>query len=119
MAVVAFDNSDRANTRIVKYYTGTTLVAVNATQGSCDVLDIRAIKFLSVKPPALVDTLTFYGSETSTGTFVLINDLGTAGVVNVTASVWNIIDYTKLSPHRFIQMKSHGANGNAVCVGCT
>lgn len=93
--------------------------ATNTTQGSCDVLDFRGFKQLSVKPPASVTSLTFYGSETEGGTYVLINDLGTNGVVTVTASVWTAIDTTKIAQHSFLQMKSAGANGNVVCVAST
>lgn len=121
MALVAFDSSISPNTPSSpkKAATVTTLVAVNATQGSCDKLDFRGFKFLSVKPPAGVTALTFYGAAASGDTFVLINDLGTNGVVSVTASVWNVIDYTKLAPHHFIQMQSTGGNGNASCLAST
>ena len=121
MATVAFDttNSPTSQSSPKKGGTITTLVAVNTSQPSCDVLDFRGFKHLSVKPPTGVTSLTFYGCNTSGGTFVLINDLGTNGAVTVTASVWNMIDYTKLAPHHFIQMKSAGANGNAVCLAST
>ena len=94
----------------------TTLVAVNTNQTLCDVLDFRGWKFLAVKPPTGATALTFYSSATPGGTFVLIDDLGTNGAVTLTADVWASIDYTKLAPHHFIQMKSTTASGNAVCL---
>lgn len=121
MATVAFDTTlnPATPTSPRKVSTNTALVAVNTSQGSCDVLDISGIKFMAVKPPASVTSLTFYASTTPGGTFVLINDLGTLGVVNVTASVWQSIDYTKLAPYRYIQMKSAGASGSCEVVGST
>jgi len=96
-----------------------TTVQVSSTQSECDFLDIRGFKFLAVKPPASVTTLTFYGCQTKGGTYVLINDLGTAGVVTLTASRWTSIDYTKLAPHHFIQMKSDQAQAAATCLAST
>ncbi len=93
-----------------------TTVAMSSTQTECDKLDIRGFKYLAVKPPASVTTLTFYGAETSAGSYVLINDLGTAGVVTLTASRWTTIDYTKLAPHHFIQMKSDQTVANGSCL---
>ena len=83
-----------------------TSVIINSTQSECDYLDITGWRFLSVKPSASVTSITFYASETPTGTYSLVNSLGTNGVVTVVASVWNSIDYTKLAVHRYIQMKS-------------
>jgi hypothetical protein len=94
-------------------------VAVHTTQGSCDILDFRGFRHLSVKPPTGVTSLTFYGSQTEAGTYVLLNDLGTAGVVTLTADVWTSIDWTKVASHSFLQMKSAGNTGNMVCLACT
>lgn len=93
--------------------------ATHTTQGSCDVLDFRGFTKLSVKPPASVTAMTFYGSETEGGTYVLINDLGTAGVVTLTASVWTSIDTTKIASHSFLQMKATGGTGNMPCLAST
>ncbi len=118
MATVAFDTTiTPANLGAPRKATQvTTLVAVNSNQTLCDVLDFRGFRFIAVKPPAGVTSLTFYSSQTVGGTFVLIDDIGTNGALTVTASVWNNVDPTKIAPHQFIQMKSAGANGNAVCV---
>lgn len=94
-------------------------IVINSTQASCDVVDIRGIKTMSVNPVsggAAITTLTFYGCDTNNGTFVLINDLGTNGVVNVVDSKWQAIDTTKLAPHAFIQMKPD-TTGTATIVG--
>jgi hypothetical protein len=97
--------------------TGTAItLSVDSTQSNDDVLDIRGIRTLAVKPSASVTSLTFYGCDTNNGTFVLINDLGSSGVVTVAASKWNIITATALAPHAFIQMKSDQASATAVVV---
>lgn len=90
--------------------TGTArTLTTSATQGNCDMLDIRGVHALAIKPVssgAAITTVTFYACDTSTGTFVLINDLGTAGVVTLPDSKWTVVDWTKLAPHRFIQMQA-------------
>lgn len=92
-------------------------VAVHTTQSSCDALDISGFRFFAVKPPTGVTSLTFYGSQNLTDTnFVLLDSIGTNGVVTVTANVWTVLDYTKLIQFPYIQMKSAGATGNAVVV---
>ncbi len=91
-------------------------LSVDSTQTNCDVLDIRGIRTLAIKPSASVTSLTFYGCDTNNGTFVLINDLGTAGALTVTASVWNIVTRTAFEPHHFIQMKSNQASATAIVV---
>lgn len=88
-------------------------IAVSSTQTESDFLDFTGYRFMAVKPPASVTSLTFYGSETIGGTYVLIDSLGTNGVVTVTASVWNVIDGTKIAPFSFIQMKSNQTVANA------
>jgi len=86
---------------------------VSSTQTECDSLDFTGYRFLSVKPPAAVTSLSFYGSETIGGTYVLIDSLGTGGAVTVAASKWNAIDGTKIAPFSFIQMVSNQNVANA------
>ena len=93
-----------------------TGIIINSTQTEDDMLDISGYRFFAVKPSANVTTLTFYGSETSSGTYVLIDSIGTNGVVTVVASRWNALDGTKLMPFSYIQMKSDQAAATAsVC----
>lgn len=89
-------------------------LAVDSTQTNDDVLDLRGVRTLAVKPSASVTTLTCYGCDTNNGTFVLIDSLGTNGVVTVVASKWNVFDPTKIGPIHFIQMKSDQAGATAV-----
>lgn len=96
-----------------------TGVIVNSTQSEDDKLDFTGFRSLAVKPSASVTSLTFYGSETIDGTYVLITSLGTAGVVTVTASVWNVIDATKTAPFCFIQMKSDQSAATASVLAST
>ena len=88
-------------------------IAVSSTQSECDSLDFTGYRFMAVKPPTSVTSLTFYGSETIGGTYVLIDSLGTNGAVTVAASKWNVIDGTKIAPFSFIQMVSNQAVANA------
>lgn len=115
MADICFDTVFSEPVTGVKHYVATA-VAVHTSQGSCDTLDVRGTTYLSVKPPTSVTSLTFYGSPTRGGTYVLIDDLGTNGVVTCTANVWKSIDHTKLAAIPFIQMKSAGSTGNAIVV---
>ena len=96
-----------------------TTVAVHATLGSCDVLDARDYRDIAVKPPASVTALAVYASETADGTFVLVDNIGTAGDVTVTASKWNTLDTAKIGPYGFLKFQSTGANGNMSVVGKT
>lgn len=117
--VKGFDSGTSPITPVSPKKSIASTVQVSSTQSECDMLDIRQIKFLAVKPPASVTALTVYGCQTVNGTYVLINDLGSSGVVTVVASVWTSLDYTKLAPHQFIQMKSDQTAANAVCVAST
>ena len=94
-----------------------TGIIINSTQSECDMLDISGYRFFAVKPSASVGTLTFYGSETSSGTYVLIDSIGTNGVVTIAnATRWVALDGTKLMPFSYIQMKSDQAAATAsVC----
>jgi hypothetical protein len=89
-------------------------LSVDSTQTNCDVLNVGGVRSLAVKPSASVTKLTFYGCDTSGGTFVLIDSLGTSGDVTVVASKWNTIVATSLFPYAFIQMKSDQASATAV-----
>lgn len=93
-----------------------TGIVVNSNQANVDSLDITGYRFFAVKPSANVTTLTFYGSETLTGTYVLINDLGSSGIVTLPASKWTVVDGTKIAPHSYIQMVSDQASATvSVC----
>lgn len=119
MAVKAFETETHVGgvSSVKPTFKRIDAVAVNTTQANCDILDIRGIgTALAVKPPGSVTSLTFYGAEKSDGTFVLIDDAGTNGVVTVTASRWKLVPAAVLA-HGFIQMQSAGANGNCVVVG--
>lgn len=107
--------SDAASATKRNFRTGTA--AIHATLGSADVLDVREIKELAIKPPASVTAVDVYGCETASGTFVLIDSIGTNGVVSVVASKWNTFDVAKLGPYGFLKFVSTGANGNAVFCG--
>jgi hypothetical protein len=96
-----------------------TLITINSTQSECDLFDFTGYRTMAIKPSASVTTITFYGSETSTGTYVLIDSLGTNGVVTVVASKWNVIDATKIAPFSYLQMKSDQAAATASILAST
>ncbi len=88
-------------------------IAVSSTQTECDSLDFSGYRFMSIKAPAGVTSLSFYGSETIGGSYVLIDNIGTGGAVTVAASKWTAIDGTKIAPFSYIQMVSNAAVANA------
>ncbi len=98
---------------------GTTVtLTANTVQANCDILDMRGVRSLAVKPVSsgsAITTLTFYGCDTPTGTFVLINDLGSSGVVSVTDSRWAVVTKTTIEPHHFIQIQPD-QNGTVIVV---
>lgn len=97
------------------YQASITGITVDTTLGNCDVLDIRGVRSLSVKPSAGITGLTFYGCDTSTGTFTIINDVGSSGALTVVASVWTVVTATAIAPHLFIRMVPN-TNGTVVVV---
>lgn len=103
----------------VKRRWGTVSAAVNSALGSCDVIDIRDYREIAVKPPAGVTALAVYSSESENGTYVLVDNIGTNGVVTVVADKWNVLDTAKICALGFIKLVSTGANGSAVIQGKT
>ena len=103
----------------IKRRWGQVSAAVNTVLANCDVIDVRDFRDIAVKPPVSVTSLTVYSSETENGTYVIVNDIGTAGVVTVVADKWNVLDTTKIGPFGFIKLLSAGASGSAVVQGKT
>lgn len=93
-------------------------VAVNTTLGSCDVVDIRDWRDIAVKPSASITSLVVYASETVSGTFVIVETIGTNGSVTVVASRWNVLDVTKIAPFGFIKLVPN-TNGTVEVVAKT
>jgi hypothetical protein len=109
-------------TGIVQYNLGVDVsgaavtLTADTTQGNCDILDIRGIRSLAVKPSgASITSLTFYGCATYNGTFVLINDIGSSGVLTTVQDQWTSVTAAALAPHAFIQMKPN-TNGTVTVV---
>jgi len=86
--------------------------------GDCDVVDIRDFRDIAVKPGATITTITIHASEAADGTFVLVDNIGTNGVVTLPASKWTALDVTKIAPFGFIKIMS-SADGEAAMVGKT
>lgn len=84
-----------------------TGIFVSSTLSECDYLDISGFRTLAVKPPASVTAITVYASETANGTYVIVDSLGSSGVITVVASKWNVIDPTKIAPFSFVQLLSN------------
>lgn len=85
----------------------------------CDAIDVRDYRDIAVKPPAAVTALTVYTAETADGTYVLVDSIGTNGVVTVVASKWNTLDTAKIGPFGFIKLLPTGGSGTASIVGKT
>ncbi len=84
-----------------------TGINVSSTLSECDYLDISGFRTLAIKPPASVTAITVYASETPTGTYVIVDSLGTSGAITVVASKWNVIDPTKIAPFSYVQLLSN------------
>ena len=96
---------------------GTTTIACHASDlASCDVLDIRDYKDIAIKLPASATTFTVHASETEGGTYVLVDNIGTNGVVTAPASKWTALDITKIGPFGFLKIFTSTA-GTAAVVG--
>lgn len=89
---------------------------VNTVLASCDVVDIREFTTVAVKPSAGITTLDVYASDVEDGTFVLVNDIGTAGVFTVVASKWQALTAAAIAPHNFLKFVPN-TNGTVDVVG--
>ncbi len=96
-----------------------TSIAVSSTLSECDIVDISGFRSLAIKPPASVTQITVYASETIGGTFVIIDSLGTSGVITTVASKWNVIDTAKSAPFSYVQFLSNQTVANASLVAST
>jgi hypothetical protein len=116
VTINAASGSDGAQATKRRY--GTCLAAVvDTTLDNCDIVDVRDYASIAVKPSAGITSLTVYSSDIASGTFVIVDSLGTAGAVTVTASKWNVIDLTKL-PFGFLKFVPN-SNGTIDVVGKT
>lgn len=109
--------SDGATATKRRYGVGSASLA--ALLADCDAIDIREYRDVAVKPPAAVTSLAVYASETASGTYVLVDNIGTAGAVTVTASKWNVLDTAKIAPFGFIKLLPTGGTGTASILGKT
>ena len=96
------------------YNTGT----FGANAGASDEFDIRHLNSIAIQPPTGCTAVTIYASVAAGGTYALVNDLGTNGVVSVTASVFQSLDITKIAPYGFIKIAATGGStGTGTVVG--
>lgn len=93
-------------------------VVVDTTLGNCDSVDIREFRDIGLKPSASITSLSIYAAETASGTYVLVDSIGTNGAVTVVAAKWNTLDTTKIGPYGFIKMVPN-TNGTVEVVGKT
>lgn len=92
--------------------------AFGANAGASDEFDIRHLRSIAIQPPTGCTQVTMYASIASAGTFALINDLGTNGVVSVTPAVFQSLDITKIAPYGFIKIAATGGStGTGTVVG--
>jgi len=119
MAVVTLVPVNSPGAETIKRRYGTVLGAVvNTTLGSCDEIDIRDYQAIAAKPSAGITSLSVYASDAAAGTYVLVDSIGTNGVVTVVASKWNVFDITKIHPFGFIKLVPN-TNGTVDVVGKT
>lgn len=93
--------------------------AVNQSVGlaSCDIIDIRDYFAIAVKPSAGITQLSVYASPDKTAAnFVLVDSIGTAGVVSTPASKWTVLDPTKIAPFGYLKFIPN-ADGTVDVVG--
>jgi len=94
-------------------------VAIHATIGSADAIDIGAVADLAIEIPTGVTSITFWGCDTEDGTYRAIYDYeGNAATITTTADRWYGFP-PSCFPHCFIKIVSAGANGSAKVVAKT
>lgn len=94
---------------------GTTTVTCHGTDpATSDVLDKREYQSIAVKPPASATTITVYAAEAADGTFVLVDNIGTNGVITCPASKWTTLDPTKIAPLGFLKFLASTAGTMSV-----
>lgn len=94
----------------------TASVAIHATIGSADAIDMRNWAHGAILIPASVTSVTFWGCDTADGTpKAIYNDAGTAATITTTADRWYTFPES-VFPHNFVKIVSAGANGTATCV---
>jgi hypothetical protein len=104
--------SDGANA--IKRRWASQTSACHATDlAECDSLDVRDYESLAVKPPAAATTITVHASETAAGTYVLVDNLGTNGVITCPASKWTTLSLAGLGFLKFFTSTA----GNMVVTG--
>jgi hypothetical protein len=91
-------------------------VAIHATIGSADAIDMRNWADAAILIPTGVSSVTFWGCSTGDGTFRAIYDSeGNAATVTTTADRYYTFP-SEVFPHQFVKIVSAGANGTATCV---
>lgn len=111
-------NSDGATAQ-KRRYGAQSVTTHTADLGECDSLDIRDYESIAVKPPATATTITVHASETAAGTYVLVDSIGTNGVITLPASKWTALDVTKIAPFGFLKFFSNNTPGAMAVVGKT
>ena len=86
-----------------KRYATQSITCHASDLAECDSLDVRDYESLAVKPPASATTITVHASETASGTYVLVDNIGTNGVITCPASKWTTLDVTKIAPFGFLK----------------
>ena len=91
-------------------------VAIHATIGSADAIDMRNWADAAILIPTGVTSVTFWGCDTGDGTPKAIYDSeGNAATITTTADRWYTFP-AEVFPHNFVKIVSAGANGTATCV---
>lgn len=96
-----------------RWFTGS--MTIDTTLGDSDILDVRQFEAVAIKPPASVTAIAVYASDSADGTFVLCNDIGTAGEITLPASKWTSLPAGFLA-HGFLKFVPTGGEGTALVV---
>lgn len=116
--IVNAPNGSQSADVIKRRYGTAAAVTVNTTLADCDPVDIRDYKDIAVKPSASITSLVVYASETESGTYVIVETIGTNGSVTVVAARWNVLDITKIGPFGFLKFVPN-TNGTVEVVAKT
>lgn len=94
----------------------TETVAITNDIGTCGVINMQNASGLAVLVPTGVTSLTYYACATTDGTYVIVDNLGTAGVSTVTAAKWFTCP-ADIFPYPFVKLLGNAAGGSTTaCV---
>jgi hypothetical protein len=92
----------------VAYASGSAL-AVNSSIASCEYLDFREFNKLAILGPSALASVTVLAAVTATGTYSIVNSVGTSGVVPIAVTKWHGFDPNQVGPLGFLKFLASAA----------